>query len=193
MVGGCLPRATGYLKIDAPEARHLERECNAGIGVPTVVYYAYHGVFISIDITDWVSFGVHVPVGNTVRLEGNRLRISGMSGQGPVDVSMPIWAVRQGDMGSIQPREFRGFPDPFTSRDYFGPLQGASRDGHYLWYLFAAESVQADGQVHLIPTPEGLQQGTVELPAMTINGQHYEPQVLHFERHVHPELSAINC
>ena len=188
-----MPQVSAYLRIEAPEARHLERECNAGIGVPTVVYYEYHGVFISLDMTDWVALGVHVPAGNTVRLEGNQLRISGTSRLGPVEVSMPIWAVRQGDLGSIQPREFRGFPDPFTSRDYFGPLQGGSRNGHYLWYSFVAESAQSDGKVRTIPTPEGLQRGTVELPAMTINGQHYEPQVLHFERHVHAELGAINC
>ena len=192
-VGGCVPTVSGYLKIEAPEARYLERSCNAGIGLPSIVYYPYHGVFISLDITDEVDLGVHVPAGSTARLEGNRVRISGTNRQGPVEFSVSIWATAQGAVGSIQPPEFLGLPDPFTSRDYFGPLQGGSRDGHYLWYFFVAETAAGEGPVRIIPTPRGLQRGTVELPAMTINGQHYEPQVLHFERHVHAVLNALNC
>ena len=192
-VGGCLPSVSAYLKVEAPEARYLERSCNAGVGLPSVVYYAYHGVFISLDITDEVDLGVHVPASSTAQLESNRVRISGTSRQGPVEFTVSIWAAVQGDVGNIQPREFRGFPDPFTSRDYFGPLQGGSRDGHYLWYFFVAETAAGEGPVRIIPTPRGLQRGTIELPAMTINGQHYEPQVLHFERHVHAVLDAINC
>jgi hypothetical protein len=91
------------------------------------------------------------------------------------------------------PREFRGSPDPFTSLEFFGPLQGASRDGHYLWYFFVAETGPGEGQVRTISTPWGLQRGSVELPPMTINGQHYDAQTLHFERHVHLELIPVNC
>ena len=192
-MGGCVPTVSAYLKIEAPEARYLQRSCNAGIGLPSVVYYPYHGVLISLDITDEVDLGVHVPAGSTVQLENNRVRISGTSRQGPLEFSVSIWAALHGAVGSIQPREFHDFPDPFTSRDYFGPLQGGSHDGHHLWYFFVAESAPGEGQVRIIPTPRGLQQGTVELPAMTINGQYYEPQILHFERHVHAVLDAINC
>jgi hypothetical protein len=192
-VGGCVPTVSGYLKIEAPEARYLETSCNAGIGLPSIVYYPYHGVFISLDITTWVAFGVHVPAGNTVRLEGNRVRISGTSRQGLVDVRMPIWAGRQGSVGAVLPPEFRGLPDPFTSRDFFGPLQGASRDGHNLWYFFLAETGAGEGQIRTISAPRGLQRGSVELPPMTINGQHYDAQTLQFERHVHLELIPVNC
>jgi hypothetical protein len=192
-LGRIVPIISAYLKIEAPAARYLERSCNAGIGLPAVVYYSYHGVFISLDMTDSVALGIHVPAGNTARLEGNRVRITGTTHRGAVDVSLPIRAAPQGALGAIDPPQVRGYPDPFTSPDYFGPLQGASRDGHNAWYFFIAETDPRDGPVRTLSTPRGLERGTIELPPLTINGQHYEPQVLHFERHRHVELMPVNC
>ena len=188
-VGGCVPMAEHYLRIEVPEARYFGSSCHGGVGPPSVVYYPYHGLFISLRITDEVALGVHVPAGTTAQVDGDRVRILGMTDHGAVDVSLPIRATQQGSLGSVHPREFSGFPDPFTSAENFGPLVGASNEGHYLWYLFVART----DPIHLSSTPPGLLRGTVELPRMTINGQHYGPQTLHFERHVHAELSPVNC
>jgi hypothetical protein len=182
-----------YLRIEAPEARYFDSSCHGSVGPPSVVYYPYHGLFISLKITDDVALGVHLPAGVTAQLDGNRVRISGMTDHGPVNVDLPIRAARQGSVGTVHPWEFSGLPDPFSSADHFGPLVGASRDGHYVWYFFVGETNPSQGPQGLITTPRGLLRGTVELPPMTINGQHYGPQMLLFERRAHAEVSPVNC
>jgi hypothetical protein len=189
VLGGCVPMVEHYLRIEAPEARYFDSSCHGGAGPPSVIYYPYHGVFISLRITDVVALGVHVPAGFTAQIDSDRVRIVGISDQGSVEVTLPIKAARQGSLGSVHPSEFSGFPDPFTSPDHFGPLEGGTDQGHYRWYLFVART----DPIHLSTTPAGLLRGTVELPPMTINGQHYAPETLHFERKVHTEISPVNC
>jgi hypothetical protein len=155
------------------------------------VYYPYHGIFISLDITQWVILGLHLPEGTSARLDGSTVRIFGTTESGAVDVRLPLRAAPQGALGSADEREFRGIPDPFLSPDDKGPFLGASRNGHYVWHLFLSES--PDQPNHIIATPRGLLRGTVELPGMTIGGENYPPQSLEFERRVHTELSGVNC
>jgi hypothetical protein len=45
----------------------------------------------------------------------------------------------------------------------------------------------------LISPPFDLSEGTIELPAMIINGQRHEPQTLPFKQMKYSEISPINC
>jgi hypothetical protein len=46
---------------------------------------------------------------------------------------------------------------------------------------------------HTAPLPSNLLEGTVELPAMTINGHRYERQVLTFKRALFFEFTPVDC
>ena len=45
----------------------------------------------------------------------------------------------------------------------------------------------------LVSLPFDLTEGTIELPAMTINGQRYERQILPFKQTKFFEISPVNC
>ena len=187
----CVPALESYERIEVPDARYLRSVCYASTGTPSVVYYPYHGIFISLDVTSWVSLGLHLPAGTTAQLNGNTVHISGTAKTGPVDAIIPIRAARQGSLGGRDPLEFRKLSDPYTSADNFGPLTGDTHDGKYQWYFFISAS--SDPQPRLIPSPPDLLRGTVELPSITINGQRYEPQSIPFERHVSAFILPVNC
>ncbi len=188
---GCAPMRWSYEHIEAPDARYYQSVCYASVGPPSVAYYPFHGIFISLDVTNWVALGLHLPAGTTAQLNGNAVRISGTTNSGPVDATIPIKAARHGSLGNGDPREFSALRDPFTSPDYFGPLTGDTHDGKYVWYLFISETDET--QPHLTPSPRGLIRGMVELPSITINGLRYDPQSLPLEHRVHTGISSINC
>jgi hypothetical protein len=70
--------------------------------------------------------------------------------------------------------------DHYTTPDNFGPLEGGGEGKYLLWYLYLIMSPQDPQRIATVP--RGLVSGTVELPAMTINGQRYESQKLSFKR-----------
>ncbi|MGH8210432.1 MAG: hypothetical protein ACREU6_12745 [Steroidobacteraceae bacterium] len=180
-----------YEHIEVPGARYFKQNCYASIGPPSVAYYPFHGIFISLDVTYTVALGLHLPAGTTVKLNGNTVHIISIADSGPIDLTIPIRAARHGSRGNGDPREFYGMRDPFTSADNFGPLAGDTDHGRYLWYLFISET--AESPPHIIRTPHGLIRGTVELPSISINGQTYDAESVPFERRVHTEISPINC
>jgi hypothetical protein len=45
----------------------------------------------------------------------------------------------------------------------------------------------------LISPPFDFTEGIIELPAMIINGQRYEPQTLPFKQTKYSEISPVNC
>jgi hypothetical protein len=173
-----------YEQIQVPDARYFKSICYHSFGPSSVAYYPFHGIFISLDVTNFVELGLHLPAGTTVELDGHTVRITGSADSGPIDTTIPIQAAQR------DPLEFSAH-DTFTSADNFGPLLGDTSNGRDLWYSFI--SVTSEPVPHFIPTPSGLIRGTVELPPITINGQSYDAQSIPFERRVHTEISPINC
>lgn len=189
---GCVPWRYTYAYIDAPGARYFKQNCYTTVGAPSVAYYPYHGIFISLDVTGTLALGLHLPAGTTVTLNGNAVRIVGSADSGPIDVTIPLRAARHDSRRNGKPGEFFGMPDPFTSADNLGPLAGDTDDqGRHLWYLFISETTESPA--HFIFTPHGLIRGTIELPSISINGQTYNAESLPFERRFHSEISPINC
>jgi hypothetical protein len=191
LLNGCVPVESKYERIDASGAKYFRSECYGGSGPPSIVYYPYHGIFISLDITSWIALGIHLPAGMTAQLDDTTTPISGVTDTGPTEVTLPIRAADQGSLGSATPREFYAIRTPFSSPNNFGPFTGATKDGRYAWYLFLSETDREPAR--LISTPPGLVRGTVELPAMTINGERHERQTLHFERQIFRGIMSVNC
>jgi hypothetical protein len=189
-MAGCIPMRYPYEHIDVPDARYFRNSCYHTFGPPSVAYYPFHGIFISLDVTNIVELGLHVPAGTNVGLNGITVHITGIADSGPIDTTIPMRAARHDYVRKNDPLEF-GARDTFTSADNFGPLVGDTSNGRDLWYLFISET--SEPVAHYIRTPNGLIRGTVELPPMTINGQSYEAQSIPFERRVHTEVSPINC
>ena len=157
---------------------------------PSVAYYPFHGIFISLDLTNIVELGLHVPAGTTVELNGSTVHMTGIADSGPIDTTIPIRAARHDYVRKNDPLAFSA-RDTFTAADNFGPLLGDTSNGRDLWYSFISET--SEPVPHYIRTPNGLIRGTVELPPITINGQSYEAQSIRFERRVHTEVSPVNC
>ena len=189
-LSGCVPIISQYPRIEASDAVYYRSGCRGGSGPPSVVYYPFHGIFISFDLR-YMRLGLHVPAGTTVQLNNPTLRLVGLTDTGAVDLSVQIKAFRHGALGGGNPPEFMALPDPFTSPDNFGPLSGSSKNDRYVWFLFLGIDGQNPQRTAL--PPKGLVRGTIELPSITINGQRYEPQVLPFDRESYSELSPINC
>jgi hypothetical protein len=188
---GCFPIVASYAKIEAPDARYFGKSCRGVSGPSSVIYYQFHGIFISLDMDSWVRLGLHIPSGVTAQLNENSIRIDGRTETGNVVFSARIKAAKHGSLGNVHPQEFLALPDPFTGENNLGPFNGASKNGRHVLHLFAAVDDQIPNL--LVKAPLGLLSGTIELPSMTVNGQRYERQRLQFKRKSYAELSPINC
>jgi hypothetical protein len=51
----------------------------------------------------------------------------------------------------------------------------------------------SDDSPKMFHAPKGLTEGTIEIPAMTVNGQRYERQILPFKQTKYFEISPVNC
>jgi hypothetical protein len=179
-----------YEHLEISDARYFRQTCYHTVGPPSVAYYPFHGIFISLDVTRTIKLGLHLPAGTTVELGGNTVRIIGVAESGPIDTTIPIRATRHDYVRKGDPLEF-GDRDTFTSADNFGPLLGGASNGRNLWYSFSSQT--SEPIPHIIRTPAGLIRGTVELPSITINGQAFDSQSIPFERRAHTEIEPINC
>jgi hypothetical protein len=187
-MSGCIPMRYPYEHIDVPAARYFKSTCYHTFGPQSIAYYPFHGIFVSLDVTDTVALGLHLPAGTTAELNGHTVHIIGSTDSGQIDTTIPIRAAQHDYVRKGDPLEF-SLRDPFTSEDHFGPLLGDTNNGRNLWYRF----VSVTSEPRRIPTPRELIRGTIELPSITINGQTYEAQSIPFERRVHVEISPINC
>jgi hypothetical protein len=190
LLAGCVPYVTSYPKIEAPNADYLHLGCQSELGPNTLAYYPFHGIHISIDIRG-NRFGLHIPSGTIVELNGNTIEISGMIGTTPYNATATLRAVAHKSVGTgYVPAQFMESIDHYTTPDNFGPLEGGGSQ-YPLWYLYLMGSPQEPRSIFVIP--KGLTEGTIEIPAMTINGQHYESQKLTFKQETYVGMAAVNC
>jgi hypothetical protein len=191
LLQGCVPATLPYLRIEAPAASYFKSTCGGSVGAPQIVYYPFHGVFISID-PDPVLVGLHVPAGIVVQLNGDTVKMAGSTNAGPISKEIRLRLVPQSMVGLNVPPEFRKLPDPFNSDlTTLGPLTGASSNGHYRWYLFVGTNGREPER--FVGPPSGLLEGTVEIPSITIDGQRYPAQVLALKRESYFTVLPVNC
>jgi hypothetical protein len=188
-LAACVPMSSTYERIDAPDAKYFKSICRATVGPPSTAYYPYHGIYISLNFSS-TRFGLHVPEGMTVQLNDNTIKVNGVSKSGPVQKTVHFKAFPQGAGGNGDPPEFAVMA-PYTLPDTLGPFEGRSVGSRYVYYFFMG--VDDDHPNRMASLPFDLTEGTIELPAMTINGQHFEPQILPFKQTKYSEISPINC
>ena len=185
----CVPMTTTYERIDAPDAVYFKNSCRGTVGPPSTVYYQFHGIYISLNYT-FTTFGLHIPEGMTVQLSNNDIMVSGISKFGPVQTTVHFKAYPRGAAGNNDPPEF-AVTAPYTSADTLGPFEGRSVGNRYVYYLFMGSDDNHPNRT--ISPPFDLTEGTIELPAMTINGQHFERQILPFKQAKYSAISPVNC
>lgn len=191
---GCVPWGYSYERIEAPEAVYFKSSCWGGVGPPSLVYYPFHGIFISLGLNP-IQLGLHVPAGATAALNGATLAVFGRTNGGDVRMTIDIRASPHSYVGSSDPKEFGALPDPFKSDTTFGPLNGASRDERSVWYLFT-ERIKSPPSAGVLTTEQLVDriiEGSVKLPAITVNGKLYDPEVLPFKRESWVAVMPVNC
>jgi hypothetical protein len=187
----CVPYVTTYPKLQAPNATYLHFGCQAELDAKSTAYYPFHGIYISMDMRD-SRFGLHVPFGTVVELNGKTIKIDGLRGTTPYQATFNLRAASHKSVGlGYAPAQFMEAIDHYTTPDNFGPLEGGGNGTYLLWYLYLFQDPQDPQRILFIP--KGLTEGTIEIPAITINGQHYDPQVLTFKRETFTGLAAVNC
>jgi hypothetical protein len=194
-LSGCAPISGSYNRIDAPNAVYFGQSCGGAVGPKSVVYFPYRGIFLSMDINPWIRFGIHVPAGTSAEVLGRTVKIIGETEAGPVEFTASIRPTSIGSFGSASPSEFMAsYASTYkgVADNYFGPFSGASQGERHIWYLFTAYD---ESQVprRLVQVPTGLVRGTIELPALSVNGQKFDPQQLSFKRDFYREFAPINC
>jgi hypothetical protein len=189
LLTACFPMSTTYERIDAPDAKYFKSICRGTIGPPSTIYYPFHGIYISLDYT-FTTFGLHIPEGMTVQLADNEITVNGVGKSGAVQTTVHFKAYPRGAGGNNDPPDF-ALSATYTSADTLGPFEGRSVGDRYVYYLFMGADDNRPNR--LISPPLDLTEGTIELPAMTINGQRYEQQLLPFKQTKYFEISPVNC
>ena len=189
LLTACFPTSTTYERIDAPDAKYYKSICRGTVGPPSTVYYPFHGIYISLDYR-FTTFGLHIPEGMTVQLTDNKITVNGAGKSGSVQATVHFKAYPRGAGGNGDPVDF-ALSAPYTSPDTLGPFEGRSVGSRHIYYLFMGADDNRPNR--LISPPFGLTEGTIELPAMIINGQHYGPQTLPFKQTKYSEISPVNC
>jgi hypothetical protein len=188
---GCVPGSISYLRVDAPGAVHLKSLCGGTVGAPEILYYPFESIFISVDPQP-ILLGLHVPAGVVAQMDGDMVRITGTTSDGPVSKEVRLQLAPQNMIGTNVPAEFRKLPDAFTSDlTTLSPLTGASSGGYLRWYLFISRDDVRPG--HFVGPPPGLLEGTIELPPITIDGHRYPAQVLRINRASYATVIPVNC
>lgn len=189
LLTACVPMSSYYEHIDAPGAVYFKNICRGTVGPPSTVYYPFHGIYISLDYT-FTTFGLHIPEGMTVQLADNKITVNGVGKSGPVQTTVHVKAYPRGAGGNNDPPDF-ALSATYISADTLGPFEGRSVGSRYVYYLFMGTDDNHANR--MISPPFDLTEGTIELPAMIINGQHYGPQILPFKLMKYSEISPVNC
>jgi hypothetical protein len=184
-LSGCYPSVGKYWRVTVPTATYLNSLCAGSFGPPAISYYPYHGIYISIWIDGLAipTLALHIPTGSLVQVNDRVMHVQGLSKTGPFEATLTLRAT-PGGFRNVGPYKIYGTRvDPYTSPDNFGPLKGGEDRGITLWYEYGANS----------PIPQDTTGGTLMLPSLTINGQHYEAESLTFTQKTSVGVAPINC
>ena len=191
VLSGCVAQRVDYYKLRVPNALYFKDECYGAAGPPSLAYYPYKGIFISLDTPSRAFFelGLHVPASTVAALMGNSVSIAGVTADGrAVTVTAVLKAVPHGSFGTNEPRHpFLWRPDPYKSPLGYGPLKGGTFRGEYLWYLFEAFP-QHDKEL-----PTDLVRGSITLPPIKVGKHGYPSEVVTFGVQKVTGIIPVNC
>ena len=154
LTGACTVAFWDYPRIAVPDADYINVGCN-GEGPPKRTYYPFHGIFIAIELEPLL-LSLHVPNHTDVRLDDGPVVVNGQTRHGAAELTLPLKPARQ-----------------YTIRGT-----------HTVVYDFDQRHDQSwqPGQSNPDTVEDKIRQGSVQLPGMTINGEHFGPQTLPFAR-----------
>ncbi len=182
-LSGCVPLMHSYYKAEYPGATYFGEACLGVAGAPSVAYFPYEGIFLSVavvaDEPATIIVGFHIPAGNRMQILEKSVAISYGTTQ-PITMEK-IWPT---DLrgGNPDPEEFREIPSTYGKEDYFGELTGETMGTAYKTYLFKANFDETKANA-----------GTIGFPEFRINGKIYKGPVVPFKKSTSFEISPINC
>jgi len=104
-----------------------------------MVYYAFRGIYISVDIRD-SRLGLHIPSGTVVELNGKTIKIEGLVGATAYKANPNLKATSYALFGvGYAPAQFIESIDHYTTPDNFGPREGEGNGNYLLCYLYLFE------------------------------------------------------
>lgn len=180
-----------YYQTEYPGAKKFGISCHGGAGTPSLTYFPFNGIFLSVAVAvegpNTVIVGLHIPKTNRVQiLRKSLVIINGRNVDGaPVELK-PVDLRR----GTADPPEFRMVTSPFGYEDYFGELVGETgfKDSifgattGYKTYRFKGTF---DGTLS--------DSGTLNLPDLKIDGTVYRGPEIPFRKSTNFEMGPINC
>jgi len=173
--------------VEAPAAVYYRSECG-GFGPRDYAYYPFHGIFVSVKV--WpLQLGLHYPPGTTVTLDDDRVTISGMRQNEPVEIVQHLVPAAHGALGNDTPGEFCAMNDPLGSGNggYHCPASGPQ----LTWAYFIRHDLKSTSPN--VRLPSDLRGARITIPAMTINGEKYESQELSIVDAEFVGVEPLNC
>lgn len=192
LLAGCIPKGGSYYKFHSKsDSEYFRTSCYGQDGAPSILFFKYHDIYLSIRILDYkdkILLGIHIPKNNTVQIMNKHMIFS--KGNNEETKQLKLIAMEHYPSGSSAPYVFRS-DDPYGKENFFNTLSGntniitfkliGSDKIAYKWYQFYANF-------------EKIENGTIKVPNMKINGKLYEGPSLRFEKDNYFQLlGAFNC
>ena len=149
--GACTVAFWDYPRITAPDAEYINVGCN-GDGPPKRAYYPFHGIFIAVELEPLL-LSLHVPRKTQVVLDADPVVVTGQTAHGPVELTLPLKPAGQ---------------------------QAVAGSGTIVYDFDQRKDPWQPGQPNPDAIVDGIRQGNLRLPGITINGEHFPPQDLPF-------------
>ena len=175
---GCVvPARNTYIYLDRPEASHSKDSVD---GSPAIAYFEFHKIWLSATFQPtFVQLGVHVPEGQTAKLDGKLLEITQNIGVEPKAKALELIPM-PADYKNVTPVNFMiGYKHDFHAEENFRTLSGGTI---VLNAPLAKNVVCHKGYFFKAPIslPKNCK-GSLKFPDLEINGTSYPGPSLSFE------------
>jgi hypothetical protein len=188
-IAGCVPAREHYQRVEVPGATYLQGLCGY-FGAPDWTYYPFNGIFISVALSPDIQVGLHYPVGTTARFDSTTIEIKELSGTEAVDVVGDLRPAIHAAMGNAAPERFDASFDPQDPNGLHGYRRTSEGRG-FVWESFRARDQGTPERS--LNVPRKLVHGVLIIPAITVNGRTYGPQVLPILNRVYMGILPVNC
>jgi hypothetical protein len=145
-LSACTVNFWDYPRIEATDAEYIHVGCQ-GDGPPKRTYYAFHGVFIAVELEPLL-LTLTVPRRVEAAFDAEPVTVSGQGKQGAVQLTLPLRLTDQQIL----------------------PGSGSTA------YNFESQTGVRPGQPNPDAATGRILQGTLHLPGITINGNHFPGQ-----------------
>jgi hypothetical protein len=185
---GCVPIVQHYERAETADARYLQGLCG-GYGPADWTYYPFHDILISVSLSP-IRLGLHYPTGTTVELDSNEVAINGSRLGTSIHLIYQLSPALHAALGNSAPWQLDSMADPMDPAGRYG-YRRTRKGRDFTRANFLAHEATTPG--HSVAVPHDLEEATIAIPAMTINGQKYGPQKLTITRKNYVGVVPVNC